>query len=261
MKITAPAMMLATTLFLANQECESQSLIVNAADLIYHPDINFVGAQSNYINTMPGANNANGDYEQTSSVKYNNQNLMTIKWSDIANSNTIAINKVDLYHVPGQNIHINLVIPGAFAASAQHYNAPKQIQIKENAFANIGAAGVTLDVAFQYPHFSNYSVLFANNCSRMFANSSSITSIDFSAADTYSVANMESMFEGCDNLRELRLDNFSMWHCNNSQNMFLACSSLVTLRWGTAAVNLPTGPSYDPETTLLQVFSLLDLGS
>ena len=46
MKITAPAMMLATTLLLVNQECVSQSYTIDANDLIYKDDINLTGGSS-----------------------------------------------------------------------------------------------------------------------------------------------------------------------------------------------------------------------
>lgn len=114
MKITAPAMMLATTLLLVNQECVSQSYTIDANDLIYKDDINFIGLhQYQRINNQPGTMLENQDFRQISTVKYNNQNLMTIQWLDKAKGNIIEIEKVDLHYVIGQNIHINLVIPGA----------------------------------------------------------------------------------------------------------------------------------------------------
>ena len=261
MKIRVLEMMLATMPFLGHQECVSQSLKINVANLIYKDDINITGSTYYRINALPGTNKLNGDYTRTSAVKYNNNDLMTIKWSDRAISNTIDIEQVQLYYVPNQNIHINLVVPGAVALG-QSYSNIKPIKIKNKAFANIGAADVTLGVAFLNPEFGWYNVTFDTDCSRQFENSSSIISLDFRGTDTINVTNMNSMFEGCDNLQELRLDNFSMWNCcNNRDNMFLGCTNLATLMYGTASITLPTGINYDPQKTLEQACLLLDLGS
>ena len=63
----------------------------------------------------------------------------------------------------------------------------------------------------------------------MFAQCSSIISLDLSNLDTSNITNANSMFSGCSSLKSLNLSNFDTSNIENAQYMFSRCSSLKSL--------------------------------
>ena len=67
------------------------------------------------------------------------------------------------------------------------------------------------------------------DCSLMFAECESFTSIDLSGFDTSNVTTMREMFLNCLNLVELDLSGFDTSNVTTMRNMFLNCENLVEL--------------------------------
>lgn len=67
------------------------------------------------------------------------------------------------------------------------------------------------------------------NMMYMFANCSSLTSIDLSSYNTKNVMYMTSMFHGCSNLTSLDLSSFNTSKVENTVSMFNGCSILKTI--------------------------------
>ena len=65
--------------------------------------------------------------------------------------------------------------------------------------------------------------------SRMFAECSSLTSLDLSNFNTANVTNMSEMFSGCRSLTSLDLSKFNTKKVTNMSNMFYNCRSLTTI--------------------------------
>jgi surface protein len=71
---------------------------------------------------------------------------------------------------------------------------------------------------------SNFNTASVTNMSDMFWQCSQLTTLDVSSFNTSKVTDMEDMFNGCSNLTTILCNN--TWSCENSWNMFLACSLL-----------------------------------
>lgn len=67
------------------------------------------------------------------------------------------------------------------------------------------------------------------DCSYMFKNFSTCTSIEFNNFNTSNVENMESMFYGCSSLQTLDLSNFNTGKVVNTKSMFANCNNLKTI--------------------------------
>ncbi|MBQ9335232.1 MAG: BspA family leucine-rich repeat surface protein [Alphaproteobacteria bacterium] len=72
-------------------------------------------------------------------------------------------------------------------------------------------------------------VILDPDCMNMFANSSSIKSVDFSGAGTSNVTDMQGMFRNCKNLISLNLSNFDTKNVPSMLEMFRDCKSLTAL--------------------------------
>ena len=86
---------------------------------------------------------------------------------------------------------------------------------------------------------NNAPVIANNDCSSMFANCTSLTSLDLSNLDTSSVTNMSYMFQGCSRLTSLDLSNFDTSSVTDMNHMFSGCwrlKSLDVTNWNTSSV-------------------------
>ena len=86
-------------------------------------------------------------------------------------------------------------------------------------FANCTSL-TTLDV-------SNFDTSNVTDMSWMFVNCTSLTTLDLSSFDTSNVTDMSWMFDGCSNLTTLDVSNFD--NVTDMHGMFYNCSSLTTL--------------------------------
>ena len=86
------------------------------------------------------------------------------------------------------------------------------------------------------------------NMNNMFANCSSLTSLDVSNFNTANVTDMHYMFYGCNKLTNLDLSNFSTAKVTDMAYMFTSCSNLATIYagsgWSTNAVTSSTDMFY-----------------
>lgn len=77
---------------------------------------------------------------------------------------------------------------------------------------------------------SNLNTEYVKNMNSMFANSTSLTSLDLSCfKNTSEVTDMSSMFSGCKGLTTLNLSNFDTSNVEDMNNMFYNCRGLTTL--------------------------------
>lgn len=67
------------------------------------------------------------------------------------------------------------------------------------------------------------------SASRMFADCSSLESVDLSGLDTSEVKNMDGMFEDCSSLESVDLSDLDTSNVKNMSRVFYGCSSLVSL--------------------------------
>ena len=74
----------------------------------------------------------------------------------------------------------------------------------------------------------NFNILM-KDCSYMFNNCNSITSIDLSSFNTKEVVDMQYMFSGCTNLIYINLTSFNTSKVKLMSNMFSYCSSLDSI--------------------------------
>ena len=102
------------------------------------------------------------------------------------------------------------------------------------------------------------------NMSWMFANHSSLMSLDLSNFDTSQVTDMSFMFNGCSNLTSLDLRNFDTSKVTTMEEMFYECSKLtqitVSNKWVIKSGVSTTDMFYNCETnhvTVLKFFSYL----
>ena len=80
--------------------------------------------------------------------------------------------------------------------------------------------------------------------SNMFADCSSITTLDLSSWDITSLKNVRMMFVGCSALTSINLSNFKVRGIISTQYMFYACSSLTSLDLSDWDTSLVTDMSY-----------------
>ena len=73
------------------------------------------------------------------------------------------------------------------------------------------------------------SVKYAVDCSGMFNNCKSLTSLDLANFDTGNVTNMRYMFRECNTLSSLNISNFDTSNVTNMEYMFDYCWELSTL--------------------------------
>ena len=69
----------------------------------------------------------------------------------------------------------------------------------------------------------------ATNMKYMFANCSSLETLDLSNFNTSNVTSMQAMFLGCTKLIDINMDNFNTKNVESMESMFNKCSSLVEL--------------------------------
>jgi surface protein len=82
-------------------------------------------------------------------------------------------------------------------------------------------------------------VIFTGNCSRLFLNFTSCTSIDLDSVNTANVTNMSNMFSGCSGLTTLNISSWNTAAVTNMNRLFNGCSSLTRLNladWNTPNV-------------------------
>jgi len=89
----------------------------------------------------------------------------------------------------------------------------------------------------------------------MFANCSSLTTLDVTTFDTHLVTNMGGMFQGCSSLTTLNLGSFNTDKVDNMVDMFKNCTNLKTIyvnsHWTTASVDVFNGCGTSTLTTIL----------
>ncbi len=75
-------------------------------------------------------------------------------------------------------------------------------------------------------------VIFTGDCSRLFLNFTSCTSIDLDSVNTANVSNMSNMFSGCSGLTTLNISSWNTAAVTNMERMFSGCSNLATIYAG-----------------------------
>ena len=92
-------------------------------------------------------------------------------------------------------------------------------------YAGFVANGDTLEF-----HTNADGFVAPDDCSYMFSDLSSLTTVDFGECfDTSNVTNMDNMFSGCGSLTSLDLSGFDTSNVTNMDNMFSGCGSLTSL--------------------------------
>lgn len=123
--------------------------------------------------------------------------------------------------------------------------------------------GVTYKVSTQ---ISEVKILFNEDCSSMFANKSSLTSISFNNVATKATKNMSKMFYICSSLQSVDVGQFDTSNVTNMSRMFRHCHALEEIigldKWDTSNVVImseifSTNPGYSVSNHL----KVLDLSS
>ncbi len=137
--------------------------------------------------------------------------------------NGYRIKKVCIRKQIPAHTKVKLIIP---AKVGRHL-----IQTERRAFAGLNNDNLRISLFFRY---SNRYMNLPKNCEKMFYNSSSITDIDFSGINRNSkITNMSSMFEGCNNLRQITWGNLDTRYTRTMDKMFMNCKKLENLNLST----------------------------
>lgn len=123
--------------------------------------------------------------------------------------------------------------------------------------------GVTYKVSTQ---ISGVKILFNEDCSSMFINKSSLTSISFNNVTTKATKNISKMFYTCSSLQSVDVGQFDTSNITNMSRMFRHCHALEEIigldKWDTSNVTImseifSTNPGYSISNHL----KVLDLSS
>lgn len=123
--------------------------------------------------------------------------------------------------------------------------------------------GVTYKVSTQ---ISGVKILFNEDCSSMFANKSSLTSISFNNVATKATKNISKMFYICSSLQSVDVGQFDTSNITNMSQMFRHCHALEEIigldKWDTSNVTIMSGIfSTNPGYSVSNHLKVLDLSS
>ena len=96
----------------------------------------------------------------------------------------------------------------------------------------------------EFPKWYRFSLRTGKNCSNMFYQCRSLTSLDLSSFDTSKVTGMSYMFYDCSSLTSLDLSSFDTSNVTGMSYMFYDCSSLTSLDLSSFDTSKVTGMSY-----------------
>lgn len=123
--------------------------------------------------------------------------------------------------------------------------------------------GITYKVSTQ---ISGVKILFNEDCSSMFADKSSLTSISFNNITTKATKNISKMFYICSSLQSIDVGKFDTSNVTNMSQMFRHCHALEEIigldKWDTSNVTIMSGIfSTDPGYSISNHLKVLDLSS
>lgn len=149
----------------------------------------------------------NGEYDVTNYAKAN----VNVESEGIIPEGTIVLRDNGSYDVT------NYAMAEVSVEGGDGTYAPRYVSF-------YGYKGTELDYEIENLNTSNITSM-----SRMFNNSSSLTSLDLSTFNTTNVTDMSYMFYGSSSLTQLNINNFNTSNVTTMQNMLYNCSKLIEL--------------------------------